>query len=364
MAEPGRTCRQMAENTVTTRSCPVDGQPIPARQLLLAIALVVTTLQSGTALAQPECPPVVELSGERALVEPVAAMLGERGISASNATSAAAGSPAESQPGEPATTQQPARPCGTLTAQLEGNGERVRITIVDADHRRVERVVNDPAGAVTAIESWTRRDVSAPLLAARSAPQPAPRQAPREVEVRAPGPVAPRRTRQVDLDAGPLAGVSSDLALWAGGRIHGCMHTGPYCVGVLIRYSRDLERSGDSSQLSTSRRTFDLMLTADRPVYRGDFELSPGIGIGQSSLQSEYQLAQDVDDSVNNLQLQARLAASYHLSDDWLLQADLALSATPLAETRFDEDEPTEPTLAGMPRLQTWLGIGVVYGGL
>jgi hypothetical protein len=321
-----------------------------ARAALLAGGLAL--LLEPPVHAEPPCIPVVRVSGEPALAAPVIALLRRRGVAVDGTSK-----------------------CGTLTAVLTGSDERTRITIVDPDGRTVQRVADDVKGAATAIESWARRDVSAPLLAAREAPpssgQSPDREDPVPIET-----AAVVETRPIEIAAAGEVGWSSDGAVWTGAHAQACVTVDVLCAGALVRYAGDTKSSGDSVLRGTSRRALDMLLTADLPLRlgrSGRFALSPGAGAGMTWLHARRDSGEREKVEIAGLHLRARLGAGVRIAGAWSLQADVALGYAPfspatLREVQFggDDDEGPDdaPPLAGFPRAHGWFGLGLVYGGL
>jgi hypothetical protein len=321
-----------------------------ARGVAVLAVVLASVVEARPVGAQPACTPVVRVVGEPARVDPVIALLRRRGVALEG----------ESE-------------CGTLTAVLTEAGERTRITIVDADGRTVERVAGDVEAAATAIESWARGDLSAPLLAAREPPPvAAARQAPDREE---PPPIqqAVIETRPIEIGASAGAGLSSDRALWTAAQAHGCVAVGPTCIGARVRYAIDTESQGESVLLLTSRRTLDLLLTGDLPLRFGRLALTPGVGIGQTALRARRGSGERERVTTTGLLLHGRASAGVRVTGAWSLQADLAVGAAPFArrilqEEQFgpeDSDDPDDGLdMAGVPRLIGWFGLGLTYGGL
>jgi hypothetical protein len=302
----------------------------------------------GDARAEPACIPVVRLSGEKAVTAPVMKLLTRRGVSVSG----------ESR-------------CGTLTAVLTSRGEQTLITIVDPEGRTVERAAADAEAAATVIESWVRGDLSAPLLAAREPPvrrQAADREAPPAIEQ-----TVAVETRPIEIGAEAGAGLSSDGALWTAAHAQACVTVGPMCAGALVRLANDTESQGDSVERTTSRSAIDMLLVADLPLRRGRLTLTPGVGIGQTSLRARRGSGEREQVTTTGLTLRARVGAGVQVTGAWSLQADLAVGASPFArkllrEEQFGPDDPDDPDdaepLSGVPRMYGWFGVGLLYGGL
>ena len=320
-----------------------------AAALLATPLLALLSWPAGQAQADSPCKPSARVSGEPELVRSVVALLAKRGISAS-----ASGK------------------CKPVAAVLASDNERTRVTITDPDGRIVERVADDVEGAATAIESWVRRDVSDPLLAARAMPalpEPAPALLPATEQLTEPD--KSFDTPRFELTAAALSGIGSDGSLWIGAQAQGCGRIGPLCIGVHIRVGTDTEEFGDSAKIANERRSLDFMLYADAPWQRGRLTLSPGIAIGQSSISVERDLPDqndDEDEYVSTLHLGAHLRSSVRIAGAWSLRVDLAVSAFPFGDPIFgdepDEIADGEPMFAGIVRAQAWLGLGLVYSGL
>ncbi len=316
---------------------------------LAAATLAALSLARGDARAEPACIPVVRVSGEPALADPVMQLLRRRGVSVSG----------ESR-------------CGTLTAVLTGRGEQTRITIVDPEGRTVERAAADAEAAATVIESWVRGDLSAPLLAAREAPARARQASDRE----SPPPIEQSiaiETRPIEVGVAAGAGLSSDGALWTAAHAQACVTVGPMCAGALVRYANDTESQGDSVERTTSRSALDMLVVADLPLRRGRLALTPGVGIGQTSLRARRGSGERERVTTTGLHLRARVGASVRVTGAWSLHADLALGASPFArkllqEEQYGPEDPNDPDdaapLSGVPRMHGWFGVGLLYGGL
>jgi hypothetical protein len=317
----------------------------------LSAALALSLSLAGDARAEPACAPVVRVTGEPALADPVIALLHQRGVSVDGASR-----------------------CGTLTAVLTASGERTRITIVDAEGRTALRMAEDVRAAATFIESWARGDLSAPLLAAREAP-PALATARQAPDRESPPPIAETaafETRPIAIAAAAGAGLSSDGALWTAAQAQACVVVGPTCLGALVRYANDTRSQGDSNVRVTARRSLDLLVVADLPLHLGPVVVTPGLGVGQTALRAQRQSGDHEKVTSTGLNLRARLGAGVPIVSAWSLQADVALGASPfgrklLKEEQFGPIDPRDddPTpMSGVPRLVGWFGVGLVYGGL
>ena len=311
-------------------------------------AVVVAALagsSGGRAVAGQRCTAVAQVSGAPVLVGPVVALLRERGVPVNGSSE-----------------------CGTISAVLASEEERVRVTIIDGDGRVVERLVDDAEGAATAVESWARGDLTDPLLAARQAP-PRPavdREAPRVIEADASRPAA----RRVDVGALAEAALSDDGALWTGVRGQACVELGAVCAGALLRYAVDVENGGLAEDKLSHRSAIDFMLAAELPIAldRGRFAITPGIAAGVSALRaSRDEVCDECEDEAIALLLRGQVAGTARINRSWDLRLDLFTGWAPFAQEKLGEtdmDVNDEPWLAGAPTLVYGLGLGLVYGGL
>ena len=293
------------------------------------------------ARGEPACLPVARVSGDPVLEHEVVKLLRERGLPVAGES-----------------------PCGTVDVVLIADADRVRLTLRDGQEPPVDRVADDVEAAATVIESWARRDVSAPLLAAREAPAPpvqrADRERPPQVQAAAGAPAAPGR--RLDLAGALEASLSDDGGLWTGIHAQACLELGPLCLGALVRYAVDTEQSGDSKELATARWMVDMFLRAELPLRWGAFTLSPGLAAGQSAVRADRDVfANSTEDQISGFQARADLDVRLALGRPWSLRLDLAVAYTPVTSGRLGHDG---VTLAGMPETQLSLGVGLAYGGL
>jgi hypothetical protein len=123
--------------------------------------------------------------------------------------------------------------------------------------------------------------------------------------------------------------------------------------------------SGDAVDLDTQRWAFDMMLTIDRPIRRGRVAIVPGVAIGQTAVNVQRQEDSELDEEdVSGLIFRIGVAGRIDLSDAWSIGIDLGLTWSPFVRTSLGGTDDLELPLAGAPRIQGGLGIGIVYGGL
>lgn len=317
-------------------------------------ALAILALSVGSAAAEPPCRPSARLTGERPLADEIGAVLRERGIAVvadAAESSASAGS-------DPAFT---GAACRQVSAEVATGGHRIMVWITDDEGHRVERLTEDVPAAATAIESWARRDLLDPLLDARAAiPIGLPGAASAaQVERTAAPAAAPPHYR---LAGGADVGVSGDGGLWTGVHAQACGRIGRICLGGLVRYAYDLERSGDTRRLGTERSGLEIGATVELPVHRGALAIAPGLGLALSSITAHNPIEEETE-QVSAAYARAQLAAGYALARDWSLRAEVSLGFAPLARERLGEPDGIDRQLAASPKLLTWLGLGVAYGG-
>jgi len=308
-----------------------------------AAVVAVLVLSAGTASAEGPCLRAAKVVGEPALRQSVIDELDAREVPVAHEAPIAAGGR-----------------CGKLEAEVADEGDRVRVTIHLDDGRRVERTAADAEGAATIIESWSRRDVSDPLLAVRVAAEgDAVGSEPVDVGARGERAAARPGPARFELGAAVAGVVSGDGARWAGARGHACARVGAVCVGALLGYAKDTEQRGDSEALATERRAIDVLLAVELPIERGVLTVWPGIAVGESLVKIRTEA--DLDNLVG-IGLVARIGAGVRVASAWKLRADLAVEAAPSATTRIIDPEGMDPDAAGAPRWLGWLGVGLSYG--
>jgi len=321
-----------------------------------ALAIVaVVVLWTGAAAADPPCKPSARVTGERSVADAIGAALRERGIEVV----------AEAAGPDPAFV---GAACRRVSAEVATGGHRIMVWITDGEGHRAERLTEDVPAAATVIESWARRDLVDPLLDERSAipigtigaasAASAANAASAAQLDRAAAPEPPHYL----LAGGVDAGVSGDGGLWTGAHAQACGRIGRICLGGVLRYALDLEQSGDTKLLGTERSALELAATAELPVRRGGFAITPGLGLGLSSVTARNPAEGETEQAAAAF-ARAQLAAGYALARGWSLRAELSLAVAPLARERLGEADGIDRQLAASPRLQAWLGLGVAYGG-
>lgn len=132
-----------------------------------------------------------------------------------------------------ATTAQPA--CTHVRVAARGDAiELVR------DDGSTERVVGQLDTAVTLIESWTRTELEAAMLA--------PRQQPEQSLVVAASPLLVRATPRVQALTSFETAYSDDRSNWVGVSVGACVEVGPVCASVRARVAAVVEGRWESSE--------------------------------------------------------------------------------------------------------------------
>lgn len=313
---------------------------------LIGFAFVLAAT-AGRAAADPPCKPSAHLKGERAVVNAIEPMLRARGIEVVTAAS----------PESPAFV---AGACRYVSAEVATGGSRIMVWVTDADGRRAQRLTEDAEAAVTVIESWARGDLVDPLLAARATLDVGSFDTASSPTVTSSGTTRSRPRYLVT--AGSDLGVSGDGGVWASARAQGCGMIEGFCIGGALRYAIDLERSGDTAELDTGRTALALALIGERPLRRGRFVVSPGLGVGLVSVTATREQEGELEQA-SAAYMRVTVAGSVGLAHAWAIRADLAAELAPFARTRLGEADGVDRQLAASPKLQTWFGISLAYGG-
>lgn len=192
-----------------------------------------------------ECQPAVQIEGDAALGESIAAELRRRGIA-----------------------PEPNEGCPLTSIQLKRRDGQIALFMM-GEARRAQRLVADVPTAIAVIESWVRSDLSAPLLFAP--PQPPPAEAPT-----VPPPAPPPRPPPLWIELQFAAGGDLGGAAWLGGGLRGCGRIGWLCLGAAWQTLAGLLRADDPLR----RVETALWGTAALVLQRGRLSFTPGLGLG------------------------------------------------------------------------------------
>lgn len=161
-----------------------------------------------------------------------------------------------------------------LVNLVEDRGE-LRLEILDPDGRAAYRTAPTVGVAAAFVESWTRSDLLAPLLAekAAAAPVKAAEVIATVAPVEAPLPFAARALLEPAMALGAGGGL-------LGGTLAACWRVGEACFGLDGSYRQSLP-SDEEAAPRLLFRTVDAHLTAELAAARfGDGTVRPSIGLG------------------------------------------------------------------------------------
>jgi len=291
-------------------------------RLLAPIAMIAALAARADA-----CPPAVALTGDAGLVESVGGLLAARGI--------AAATPA----------------CPAVHARLARDGAAVVVGIERTGDAPVERRVSEAATAATVIESWTRTDDEASLLAPHAV-------AVEEHETIAP-PVATSTptVRGVQLFANAVAARASDDTDWGGVQLGMCINLGALCAATRLRFSRVLHGPGVWST-GVHRESVELMVGLDVPIELGRFVLTPGFAAGMGKMHT----GSDDMPHGETAGLRADIHATLTIPITHRWSIDVSLTGDLTQKVHVETQQGM--TLPDEPRGLVWGGVGVRYGGL
>lgn len=304
---------------------------------LLALLVIVS---AQLAHAEP-CPPAATLTGDDDLVRAIRALLGARGI-------------ADETPRCPAVRARVERRGAWLVVGVERPGSAQ----AGSPGGVIERSVSEVATAATVIESWTRSDVAAPLLASRAVP-PADAAEP----VAAAG--SPPAARGIQLFAAEETSVASDGTVWQGMQLAACIMVGPICAAARLHGGKVISRP--ASWDGFDRRGAEVYIGIDVPIALGSARLTPGFAAGYGEMFTRH--ASDGEPMGMEI---GGPRAEVHAAISWPLTAHLAVDlVTTGALTQATRVEShgrgvPDPTVVfpAEPRALLRFAIGVRYGAL
>ncbi|MEJ7596473.1 MAG: hypothetical protein WKG01_01080 [Kofleriaceae bacterium] len=309
-----------------------------AQWLGLSAVLVMST----SVAADPPCKPSAQITGESTVIRAIEVALRGRGIDVET--------PAPDGPAFVSVT------CRRVSAEVTiGDGGRLFVAVIDADGRQTQRVAEYTEAAATVIESWARGDLLDPLLASRGTIAIGATAATVGVE-------RARARPRFLIAAGGDVGVSGDGALWTGVRAHACGAIGTFCIGGTVRYALDSERSGDSKELASARTALGVTLTGERPMRWGRLSVSPGAGLGLTSVTATLATEPELEQA-SAVHMRVGLAAAYEFTHAWSVRVDLDGEVAPFARSLLGDADGIDRQLAASPKLQSWLGLALTYGG-
>ena len=295
------------------------------------------------------CGPAAEVRGSEPEVVAIAAELERRGV----------------------TTVETAECPVVVRARIGRKVGGLSVAIVDLDGRASERTANGVAAAATLIESWTRTDVVAPLLAPRPESMPpvaglAPKaaspaaQPPSAVTLKPSEALAPA----LSVTASGETSLATDGSIWFGLSVGVCLRIGPTCAGAFARVSDDAGFSGGSQDSHTGRLATDVLIGAGLPMRRARLTFLPGMAIGVGWMRTKALTSSIAGDTVDvdsgGLRASASMRISFDVSTNVALDMGIGADLAPLAHTGPYEAEAT--LLAGEPRGYVRGALGIRIG--
>ncbi|MEO8706207.1 MAG: hypothetical protein ABI867_39620 [Kofleriaceae bacterium] len=295
-------------------------------------ALVVAHLAfAGSASAEP-CTASVRLEGDPALAAQVGKILRARGV--------------ELAPAD----------CPAITVSVQPVANRVVVEIVRHDGTLATREVGEPQTAATVIESFTREDVEAPLLATRAA-IPVARVAPTE---RAPVAVAAKTqppARGIQLFGALETSYGSDRTTWLGIHLGTCLMLGPVCAAARLRTAS--VATGPQTWDHVERRSVELLVGIDIPFELGRATITPGFAAGLGQMRTRDAI-QRMRTETGGLRADVHVTLTIPFANRFALDI---FSAADLTQETHVEGSVTN-LLPEEPRALLRLGVGLRYGGL
>jgi hypothetical protein len=286
------------------------------------------------AQAEP-CPPAVALTGDGALVSEVRELLGARGI-----------------------TRETPR-CPVVRARVERRGPVLVVGIDGPDGVPIERSVSEVATAATVIESWTRDDVAAPLLATRTVP------AIEGVARPAVIIVSPPAARGIQLFAAEETSVASDGTVWQGMQLEACIMLGPICAAARLHGGKVI--SQPASWEGFARNGAEVYAGIDVPIALGRTRLTPGFAAGYGTIFTRHhgdgeKMGIEIGGPRAEVHIAFSIPVSAHLALD-LVTTGALTQATAMETHGTDTPDPTV-NFPDEPRALLRFAVGVRYGAL
>jgi hypothetical protein len=304
----------------------------------LLVLLVIVTAQ--LARAEP-CPPAATLTGDDDLVRAIRALLGARGI-------------ADETPRCPAVRARVERRGAWLVVGVERPGGAPG----GAPGGLIERSVSEVATAATVIESWTRSDVAAPLLASREVPV---------VDAPEPGAAAgsPPAARGIQLFAAEETSIASDGTVWQGMQLEACIMLGPICAAARLHGGKVI--SQPASWDGFERHGAEVYVGIDVPIAIGRARLTPGFAAGYGEMFTRHASdGEPMGMEIGGPRAEVHAAVSWPLTAH--LAVDLVTTGALTQATRIESRGPAVPDPAlvfpAEPRALLRFAVGVRYGAL
>lgn len=287
--------------------------------MMLVSRAVVLALMLGSGIATAN--PCASLEGDATLVDQIVARLRADGIAA---------------------TTQPACTHVRVTARDEA------IELVRADDGS-ERSVGELETAVTLIESWTRTELEAVMLA--------PRQQPDQPMAAASPMVAVQPPPRIQAFTSFETAYSDDRSNWLGVLVGACVQVGPVCASVRARVAAVVEGRWESSD----RHATEVVVGGEVSRARGSTIATLGFGGGVGATHTGILEADGMRGSET-----FGLRADAHLS--WIIpitrRFGVDLSAALGVAQVTDVESSSMTRIVDEPRFFGRLGAGLRFGGL
>jgi hypothetical protein len=304
-------------------------------RLLPFVAIVTVQLARAEA-----CPPAVALTGDNALAKAVRDLLARRGIN----------------------DETPA--CPAVHARIERRGPLLVVGTDGAGGVPVERVVAELATAATVIESWTRSDLAAPLLAVRPVPA-IPDPAIGDRAEPAPVAASPPAARGIQLFAAPEMSIASDGTVWQGLQLGACIMLGPICGAARLHGGKVVSRPPGWDDFA--RAGVEAYIGIDVPLAIGRTRLTPGFAAGYGSMfthkkSSDERMGIEISGPRAEVHADLSIPLSAHIAIDFVTTGALTQAAKMKPHGGATADLASE--FPDEPRALLRLAVGIRYGSL
>lgn len=318
---------------ISAKDSPHVGNPAHPVPRVLGLAVILLVVLGSGAHAEP-CPPTATLEGDAELVRAVRDELGSRGIASATPR------------------------CPAPRFRVDRRGAMVVVGMDGPGGAPIERVVSEPAIAATVIESWTRSDVTAPLLEAHPI---APRDERAEPAIVA---VAPPAPHGVQLFAAQETSLASDDTVWAGMQLGACIMLGPVCASLRLHGGKVV--AWPARTAGFERVGGELYVGLDVPIAVGRDRLTLGFAAGYGQMFTRRDGAGEhtgVELGGPRAELHAAFAVpvTAHIALD--LTASGSLNQVTRTENHLGMLDPAI-MFPGEPRAFVRLALGLRYGAL
>jgi hypothetical protein len=229
------------------------------------------------------------------------------------------------------------------------------------DGAPIERSVSEVATAATVIESWTRSDVAAPLLATREVP------ALPELEDGAPAVViaSPPAASGIQLYAAEETSFASDRTVWEGMQLGACIMLGPICASARVHAGKVV--SQPSSWAGLERKGGEVYAGIDVPIALGRTRLTPGFAAGYGTIfthrgSEDERMGVEISGPRAEVHAAFSLPLTAHIAVDLMLTG--ALTQATAMETHGRDIPDPVAVFPDEPRGFVRFAVGVRYGAL